>query len=103
MGTERADAVIIGAGLAGSALPARMYEILTGFGVQAELMKAEAAAERWPGIWFGGDPVLHHPDGGVLDAERAMAAMRRIAAARGAQICYGSPVLRAWTPRRSAR
>ena len=72
----------------------KMYEILTGFGVPAELIPAEAAAERWPGMSFGRDPVMFHPDGGVLDPERAMAAMRQIAAARGAQICYGSPVLR---------
>jgi len=72
----------------------KMYEILTGFGVPAELMAAGEAAERWPGMAFGLDPVLFHPDGGVIDPERAMAAMRRIAAARGAQIRYGSPVLR---------
>ena len=78
----------------GSALPGKMYQILAGFGVPAELMKAEAAAERWPGMSFGRDPVLYHPDGGVIDPERAMAAMRGIAVAPGAQICYGSPVLR---------
>jgi monomeric sarcosine oxidase len=72
----------------------KMHEILTGFGVPAELMTAEAAAERWPGISFAPDPVMFHPDGGVLDPERAMAAMRGIAAGLGAQICYGSPVLR---------
>jgi monomeric sarcosine oxidase len=72
----------------------KMYEILTGSGVPAELMTAEAAAERWPGISFGADPVMFHPDGGVIDPERAMAAMRGIAAERGAEICYGSPVLR---------
>ena len=48
-----------------------------------------AAAERWPGLSFGPDPVMFHPDGGVIDPERAMAAMRAIAAARGAQVCYG--------------
>jgi monomeric sarcosine oxidase len=72
----------------------KMHEILTGAGVPAELMTAEAAAERWPGMSFGPDPVLFHPDGGVIDPERAMAAMRTLAAARGAQIYYGSPVLR---------
>ena len=78
----------------GPALPEKMYEILSEFGVPAELMEAEAAAERWPGMSFGLDPVLFHPYGGVIDPERAMAAMRGIAAACGAQICYGSPVLR---------
>jgi sarcosine oxidase len=73
----------------------KMHEILTGFGVSAELMAAGAAAERWPGMSFGSDPVMFHPDGGVIDPERAMAAMRGIAAERGAQICYGAPVLRA--------
>src|SRR5260370_27414738 len=72
----------------------KMYEILTGFGVPAELMAAGEAAERWRGMAFGPEPVLFHPDGGVIDPERAMAAMRGIAAARGAQIRYGSPVLR---------
>ena len=72
----------------------KMYEILTGFGVPAELMPPAAAAERWPGLAFGDDPVMFHPDGGVLDPERAMTAMRRIAAARGAQIHYEAPALR---------
>jgi monomeric sarcosine oxidase len=72
----------------------KMYEILTGFGVPAELMAAGAAAERWPGLSFGPDPVMFHPEGGVIDPERAMTAMRAIAAAHGAQICYGTPVLR---------
>src|ERR1700736_2366535 len=57
----------------------KMHEILTGLGVPAELMAAGAAAERWPGMSFGPDPVMFHPDGGVLDPERAMAAMRGIA------------------------
>jgi monomeric sarcosine oxidase len=72
----------------------KMHEILTGFGVPAELMTAGAAAERWPGMSFGPDPVMFHPDGGVVDPERAMAAMRASAAAHGAQISYGTPVLR---------
>lgn len=74
--------------------PEKMYEILTGFGVPAELMAAAAAAERWPGLAFGTDPVLFHPDAGVIDAERAMAAMTRLAIARGAQVCYSSAVQR---------
>jgi sarcosine oxidase len=64
----------------------KMYEILTGFGVPAELMTAGAAAERWPGMSFGPDPVMFHPDGGVVDPERAMAAMRASAAGDGATV-----------------
>jgi monomeric sarcosine oxidase len=71
----------------------KIFEILSGSGVAAELMPAEAAAERWPGMAFGSDPVLFHPDAGVIDAERAMSAMRTLAQARGAQIHYGSPAL----------
>ena len=71
----------------------KMYEILTALGVPADLIPAAAAAERWPGMSFGTDPVMFHPDGGVIDPERAMAAMRSIAAAHGTQMSYGSPVL----------
>jgi len=70
----------------------KMYEILSAFGVPAELVSAAAAAERWPGVAFGSDPVMFHPDAGVIDAERAMSVMRALAEARGAQIHYGSPV-----------
>jgi monomeric sarcosine oxidase len=70
----------------------KIYDILSGFGVPAELLPAAAAAERWPQLAFGTDPVMFHPDGGVIDAERAMAAMGRLAGVRGAQIYYDSPV-----------
>ena len=43
----------------------KMYDILTALGVPAELIPAAAAAERWPGISFGADPVMFHPDGGL--------------------------------------
>jgi sarcosine oxidase len=70
-----------------------MYEIMSASGVPVELVPAAAAAERWPGTAFGRDPVMFHPDAGVIDAERAMTVMRSLAEARGAQIHYGSPVL----------
>jgi hypothetical protein len=44
-----------------------MYQVMAGFGVPAKLMRAEAAAERWPGLSFGRDPVLYHP--GIDKAE----------------------------------
>ena len=71
----------------------KMYEILRAFGVAAELLPPGAAAERWPGVAFGTDPVMFCPDAGVIDAERAMRAMRALAEARGVQVHYGSPVL----------
>src|SRR3984885_2135847 len=71
----------------------KMYEILRAFGVPAELMPPAAAAERWPGVAFGTEPVMFHPDAGVIDAERAMTAMRALAEAQGVQIHYNSPVV----------
>jgi len=71
----------------------KMYEILRTLGVTAQLLPPGAAAERWPGVAFGTDPVMFHPDAGVIDADRAMHAMRALAEARGAQVHYGSPVL----------
>jgi sarcosine oxidase len=93
---EAAEELILTTGAVdfGPARPGTMYDILTELAVPAELIPPAAAAERWPGMSFGNDPVLFHPDGGVLDAERAMAAMRAIAVARGAQIHYGTRVLR---------
>jgi monomeric sarcosine oxidase len=69
----------------------KMYHLLAVNGVPAELIPAAAAAERWPGMAFGDDPVLFHPDGGVIDPERAMAAMRGIAAEHGTRVRFGSP------------
>jgi monomeric sarcosine oxidase len=71
----------------------KMHEILRAFGVPVELLPPAAAAERWPGVAFGNDPVMFQPDAGVIDAERAMVAMRSLAEVYGAQIHYGSPVL----------
>jgi sarcosine oxidase len=75
--------------------PERMYRLLTEQGVPAELLTPSEAAARWPGIAFGpGDgPVLHHPEGGVLDPDRAMAAMRTLAADHGADIRHRTPAL----------
>jgi monomeric sarcosine oxidase len=72
----------------------KMHDVLSASGVPVELMPATAAAERWPNVAFGSDPVMFQPDAGVIDAERAMAAMSRLAQEHGAQIYYGSPALR---------
>jgi monomeric sarcosine oxidase len=76
-----------------SSLPRYMYDLMTAQGVAAEMVNPRDAASRWPGLAFDdGDSVLFHPDGGVIDAERAMAAMRRLAEANGAEIHYGTRV-----------
>jgi monomeric sarcosine oxidase len=74
-------------------LPGEMYELLTAQGVAAEMVHPRDAASRWPGLAFDeSDSVLFHPEGGVIDAERAMAAMRRLAEGNGAEIHYGTRV-----------
>ena len=75
--------------------PANLHAVLTGCGVPAELLDPAAAAERWPQFDFAGaGPVMAHAEAGVLDPDRAMAAMLRLAAARGADIRFNTPVTR---------
>jgi sarcosine oxidase len=70
--------------------PLRLHETLTACGVPAELLGPGEAAERWPGFRFDG-PVLFHPEAGVLDPDRAMAAMISSAEADGADVRFGTP------------
>jgi monomeric sarcosine oxidase len=85
--------------------PATLHEVLTSCGVPADLLSPAEAAERWPGISFGAPaprsaaaaevtagPVMFHADAGVLDPDRAMAAMLRLAASRGADVRFDTPV-----------
>jgi glycine/D-amino acid oxidase-like deaminating enzyme len=79
--------------------PVRLHEVLTSCGVTAELLVPDAAAERWPQFGFGSDssgagPVMFHAEAGVLDPQRAMAAMLRLAGARGADIRFQARVTR---------
>lgn len=71
----------------------KMYEVLRAAQAPVELLSSAEAAERWPGVAFGADPVMYQPEAGVLDAERAMVAMRTLAEAQGVRIHYDSPVL----------
>lgn len=68
--------------------PAALYDVLRDCRVSAELVDPREAAGRWPGFWFGGGPVLFHPQAGVLDPDRAVAAMLKGAEARGAAIHF---------------
>ena len=73
--------------------PELLHQVLTASGVPASLLTPAEAAERWPCFSFDGTgPVMFHADSGVLDPERAMAAMLRLAAARGADVRFGAPV-----------
>jgi glycine/D-amino acid oxidase-like deaminating enzyme len=71
--------------------PERMAALLREHGVAAELLDPDDAAARWPGIRFTG-PVVHDPEGGVLDPEAAIAAMTRLAVTEGARVAYETPV-----------
>ena len=73
--------------------PTGLHAVLTGCGVPAELLPAEEARERWPQFDFAGaGPVLFHADAGVLDPDRAVAALLRLAAADGADVRFGAQV-----------
>jgi monomeric sarcosine oxidase len=75
--------------------PERLHKVLAECGVPADLLPEQAAAERWPFIDFEGvGPVMFHADAGVLDPDRAIAAMLRLAAAHGADVRFHTPVER---------
>ncbi|MFJ1808165.1 MULTISPECIES: FAD-dependent oxidoreductase [unclassified Streptomyces] len=62
--------------------------LLAAEGVPHELLDPAAAAERWPYIRFTA-PVLYHPDAGVVDADRTVAACVRRAIEHGAEALIG--------------
>ena len=73
--------------------PERLHQVLTECSVPAELLPEQAAAERWPFIDFEGvGPVMYHEEAGVLDPDRAITAMLRLAAASGADVRFDTPV-----------
>jgi monomeric sarcosine oxidase len=76
--------------------PVSLHEVLTSCGVAADLISPSEAAERWPAISFDPPvgPVMFHADAGVLDPDRTMAAMVRLAASRGADVRFDTPVTR---------
>src|SRR5664279_2052039 len=70
--------------------PAEVFALsraLTEAGVDNSLLRPTEAALRWPGIRFD-TMVLHHPAAGRIDADRAVAALQRQAAAAGANIWH---------------
>lgn len=61
---------------------------LAAVGAAHEVLSADEAAACWPGMRFFGR-VVYHPEAGVLDADRAVAAFVRAAEARGAVVEHG--------------
>ncbi|HEY6792776.1 MAG TPA: FAD-dependent oxidoreductase, partial [Trebonia sp.] len=74
--------------------PAALHAVLTASGVPAVLLDPQQASERYPFISFASGPVLYHGDAGVIDPDRAIAAMLRRAAAAGADVRLATPVTR---------
>jgi sarcosine oxidase len=77
--------------------PVALHAVLATCGVSASLLHPGDVAERWPAYAFGEDgpenkgPVMYHADAGVLDPDRAIEAMLRLAGQRGADIRYATP------------
>jgi sarcosine oxidase len=60
-------------------------------GLQHALLRPSEAERSWPGFRFD-TMVLHHAEAGRLNADLAVAAMQRRAAAEGAEVWHNSPV-----------
>lgn len=65
--------------------PALLARILEQEGIDHELLSAEQAADRWPQFGFD-SPVLWQPQAGVIDAERTVQGMVRLAEQAGAEL-----------------
>jgi sarcosine oxidase len=73
--------------------PAALAALMKERGVTAELLRPEAAQERFPGMAFAG-PVMFHPDAGHLDADRTVRTGVQVARSAGAAVIEESPVTR---------
>jgi monomeric sarcosine oxidase len=62
---------------------------LAAAGVEHEVIAADAAEARWPGMRFEGD-VVHHAQAGTVDAARAVESFVALAATAGADVRYSS-------------
>ena len=68
-----------------------MMSACTEAGIRVDALTASEAASRWPGLRFAG-LVVHQPDGGRVDADRALAACWDQAAGAGADVRFDTPV-----------
>lgn len=74
--------------------PAGLAAVLAEVGVEHELLTADEARSRWPGLAVD-TAALWHPGAGVIDAEMSVNAMLELARAEGALVLTGWPVARA--------
>lgn len=65
---------------------------LSDLGLPHQWLDADEAAERWPGIRFGGR-ALYYANSGRLHADDAVSALQRSAAAQGAEVRHESQVI----------
>ncbi len=73
--------------------PVGLARILAPLGIEHELVSADRARERWPGLDLGTE-VLWQPDAGVIDAETTVTTLLHLAAAAGARILHDWDVTR---------
>lgn len=71
---------------------AAVAQVVSAGGFETELLDAGEAAERWPGFRFAG-PVLHTPQAGRVNADRAVAGFADASAARGARVVRSTAVV----------
>src|SRR5207247_6861664 len=70
----------------------RQLPALEAAGVAAELISGDEALTQFRVRVAGDGPLLHQPDAGVIHADRARAALLRMAAAAGAELREGARV-----------
>jgi sarcosine oxidase len=68
-----------------------LYKGLEAAGVHSEWLSPDEAVSRWPGIRFEGR-ALFHPDSGRLHADHSVAALKSVAAQRGAVVHHRTRV-----------
>lgn len=67
--------------------PEGLHAVLASCGVASELLGADAARARFPGLAVD-TAAVWQPDAGVTDADAAVAAMRELAVRHGAQLVF---------------
>jgi sarcosine oxidase len=70
-----------------------VFDALGAVGIPAEFLEPAEAQRRWPGIRFDGR-VLHTPQAGRLNADRAVSALQAAAQAHGGRVRHGARVTR---------